>query len=94
MTQITSIPSGFAPTDQSRGGAGQSALPGETLPIEKLHRRLRGRYVFALLMGIVCAAAAGYLGYNRRQPVYPEHGSDPDRAGSGRASSTRPSRAT
>jgi len=61
---------------------GVAELPGPAVsaplehanPFRKLHRLLRGRYVWAILLGAIGAGAGGVLGYKARRPTYQSRG--------------------
>jgi polysaccharide biosynthesis transport protein len=49
---------------------GLPAAEGHETPFQKIHRLLRGRYIWAILLGLALGAAGGYGGYRAASPVY------------------------
>lgn len=59
--------------DSSFGGfdAGAPAARAQHTDIFRaIHRRLRGRYLLAMVLGAICAAAGGAAGYYTQKPIY------------------------
>lgn len=59
--------------DSSFGGfdAGPAAGRAQHTDIFRaVHRRLRGRYLLAIVLGLVCAVAGGAAGYYTQKPIY------------------------
>ena len=69
-------PGALAPWDQpSAGGAlGAAGAPPAPTPLRKMHRLLRGRYVLAVFLALLGAAAGGVAGYMSQKPQYSSTG--------------------
>jgi capsular exopolysaccharide synthesis family protein len=57
---------GLAPYDPSMGGGGQQ----QAQVFKKIHQSLRGRYFFAIGLGLVLGIAGGYAGWKSQKPLY------------------------
>src|SRR5687768_6171594 len=57
---------GLAPYDPSMGGGGQP----QAQVFKKIHQSLRGRYFFAIGLGLVLGILGGYLGWKSQKPLY------------------------
>lgn len=67
----------LAPWEQGGmpGGAlGASAPPPPPTPLRKMHRLLRGRYILAIFLALLGAAAGGVAGYMSQKPQYSSTG--------------------
>ena len=53
---------------------GLGAEEAKTPPLRKIDQCLRGRYVWAILLGLVLAILGGMWGYQRREPMYQSTG--------------------
>jgi Mrp family chromosome partitioning ATPase/uncharacterized protein involved in exopolysaccharide biosynthesis len=61
-------PSGSAPVD-----AGPEGAPAGASPWQALHRRLRGRYAWAVLLATAGLVGGAYLGWHAKKPLYAGH---------------------
>lgn len=69
-----SPPAGLAPADPLAQFGRGPAPEGQPTIFSKLHRLLRGRYKWVVLLGGVLGGTCGYLGYGSQQPVYASTG--------------------
>lgn len=60
-------------TQLDLGGQPQNQPP-QQQPLRKLHRLLRGRYLAALVLAVVCAVGGGVAGYMSQNPRYQSRG--------------------
>lgn len=72
-------PGQLAPWEQgggmsSGGGMGASSAPPEATPLRKIHRLLRGRYVLAVFLALLGAAAGGVAGFMSQKPMFSSTG--------------------
>jgi Mrp family chromosome partitioning ATPase/uncharacterized protein involved in exopolysaccharide biosynthesis len=68
-------PGPLAPWEQGGGGAmGAPSGPPPATPLVKMHRLLRGRYLLAIFLALLGAAAGGAAGYLSQKPQYSSTG--------------------
>jgi polysaccharide biosynthesis transport protein len=60
----SSAMTGYDPMGMGGGGHQQGAV------FKKIHQSLRGRYLFAVFVGLILGVAGGYAGYKSQKPLY------------------------
>jgi hypothetical protein len=59
---------------QQGGALGAPAGPADGTPLQKVHRLLRGRYLLAVVLGLLGAAAGAAGGFLSQKPAYRSDG--------------------
>lgn len=67
MTPYRGPGSSIEPWSQSGGGALATTQPP---PLRKIHRLMRGRYVIAFLLAVICGGVGGAIGFFSQKPDY------------------------